>query len=243
MPNEIKTLGDGKILARLETGEVFEGDPIEVTTKLAEAQVNTKRWGQGFKTELDQLKATPPPQPPPPPPTPAEASEAQLQAYLLDQQAKALGYSNGEEFKADLRQVKSTAEQVNNHMVASAFMAQCQDFPNTPESIESLSHKIDEMGWDFTPQSMIAAHALCLRENSADATKGYAPLTVEQQNESWNQGLAEANRQAAQRTAPHPMLRSGSPDANTRGFDPWSKDVKLEDLRAMAIRQQLEGRQ
>ena len=97
MPNEIKKLEDGRISAKLETGEVFEGDPLEVTTKLAEAQVNTKRWGQGFKQELETLKSTPPP--PAATQPPVDANEAQLQQYLLNQTAKAIGYDNGEQFK------------------------------------------------------------------------------------------------------------------------------------------------
>jgi hypothetical protein len=40
------------------------------------------------------------------------------------------------------------------------------------------------------------------------------------------------------------MIRGGSPDANQQGFNPWdTKNVKLDDLRSMAIRQELEGRQ
>ena len=39
MPNEVTKLPDGRISAKLETGEVFEGDPLEVTTKLAEAKI------------------------------------------------------------------------------------------------------------------------------------------------------------------------------------------------------------
>jgi len=226
MPNEIKTLPDGKISAKLETGEIFEGDPLEVTTKLAEAHQSTKRWGQEWKAKAE----APPPAPPPPPPTPAEQNEAQLQAYLLDQQAKALGYENGEAYKADLQRVKHTADEVNNQLVASAFLAKCQDFPNTQEAIDSLSKMLDENKWDFTPQSMIAAHALCLREGK------YQPLSAEDQNAAWEQGLRSSNRQA-----PPPMIRSGAPDNNNRGQEnPYA--MKLDDLRAMAIKQQLEGR-
>lgn len=229
MPNEIKTLGDGKILARLETGEVFEGDPIEVTTKLAEAHVSTKRWGQGFKTELDALKAAPP-APPPPPPTPAEANEQQLQAYLLEQTAKALGYDSAAEYKADIARVKSTTDEVNNQLVASQFLAQCQDFPNTQPAIDAIAAKIDENGWDFTPQSMIAAHALCTREGK------YQPLSQEQITAQWSQGLQNSNR-----PTPPPVLRSSSPDSQPAGGEnPYA--MKLDDLRAAAIRQQLEGR-
>lgn len=200
MPNEIKSLPDGKISAKLETGEIFEGDPLEVTTKLAESKVHTNKNYLTIKSEYEALKATPPPTKAQP--TPEAQSEAQLQEYLLTQTAKALGYNNADEYKADLAKVKHTTEEVNNNLVASAFMAQCPDFPNSAESIDSLSKKIDEMKWDFTPQSMIAAHALCLREDK------YKPLSVEQQNATWEQGLRASNR-----PTPPPMVRSQNPES------------------------------
>jgi hypothetical protein len=221
MPNEIKTLADGKISAKLETGEVFEGDPLEVTAKLAEAQVNTKRWGQEWKA-----KAEAPPVPPTPA-IPADQNEAQLQKYLLDQTAKSLGYASGDEYKADLARVKATTEEVNNNLVAASFMAQCQDFPNSKEAIDALSAKIDENHWDFSTQSMIAAHALCLREDK------YKPLSAQDQNATWEQGLRNSNR-----GIPPPMIRSSAPDNNNSAPEPWA--MKMEDLRAAAIRQQLE---
>ncbi len=229
MPNKIETSADGKtITVELETGEKFSGDPMEVTTRMAEAHVNTKHWGQEWKQ-----KAENPPAPPAPvvPPTPEAQNEAQLQAYLLNQTAKALGYESADQYKADLARVKSTTDEVNNQLVAGQFLASCQDFPNSPESVEALSKKIDDMKWDFTPQSMIAAHALCLREDK------YKALTAEEINATWSQGLQHSNR-----ATPPPMIRGAAPDSNAQGFNPWAKDLKLEDLRAMAIKQQLEGR-
>lgn len=227
MPNKIETLPDGKLHVELETGEKFDGDPLEVTTKLAEAQVNTKRWGQDWKA-----KAEAPPTPPVPvvPPTPEAQNEAQLQAYLLNQTAKALGYENAEQYKADIAKVKKTTDEMTNNLVASQFMAQCPDFPNSPEAIDALSKKIDDMKWDFTPQSMIAAHSVCLREDK------YKALSAEEQNATWSQSLQKSNR-----PTPPPMIHGQAPDANARGFDPWAKDLKLDDLRAAAIKQQLEG--
>jgi hypothetical protein len=234
MPKKIEVTPD-KFNIELETGEVFSGDPLAATTKLAEAQENTKRWGQqGYakaaqlEKELEELKAKQTAQPTPT--TPEAQNEAQLQTYLLTQTAKALGYENAEQYKADLAKVKATTDEVTNNLVASQFLAQCPDFPNSPEAIEALSKKIDDMKWDFTPQSMIAAHSVCLREDK------YKPLSAEEQNATWEQGLRSSNRQA-----PPPMVHSNAPDANQRGFDPWSKDVKLDDLRAMAIKQQLEA--
>jgi hypothetical protein len=231
MPNEITKHPDGKITAKLETGEIFEGDPLEVTQKMAEAHVSTKRWGQEWKHKAE----TPPVQQPPTQQQPVvDQNEAQLQNYLLTQTAKALGYENADQYKADLARVKGTTEKVNNQLVATEFLALNQDFPNTPEAIESLSKKIDEMHWDFNTQSMTAAHALLVREHAADDKKGYAPLTAEQINSAWAN-----NMQQASRTAPPPMIHGTSPDANRANVnEPWN--MKMDELRAAAIKQQLE---
>ena len=231
MPNEIKSLENGRISAKLETGEVFEGDPLEVTQKMAEAHVNTKRWGQEWKQKAE---AVPPVQQTPTTvQPPVDANEAQLQQYLLNQTAKALGYDSADEYKADLARVKGTTEKVNNQLIASEFMALNQDFPNTPEAIEALSKKIDEMHWDFNTQSMTAAHALLVRENATDQTKGYAPLTAEQINSSWANNMQQASRQA-----PPPMLRTNNPEMAAQQLnDPYS--MKLDDLRKAAIAQEL----
>lgn len=229
MPNKVEKLPDGKMHIELETGEVFDGDPLEVTNKMAEAHVNTKRWGQDFKAKYEASQQ----------PVTTDPQEAQLQNYLLTQTAKALGYNSADEYKADIQRVKKTTDEVNNQLVASAFLAQAPDFPNTRESIDAISKKIDEMGWGFDTQSMIAAHALLVREHASDNTKGYAPLTAEQQNEQW-----AANLRASNRPTPPPVIPGASPDAGQQGFNPWdTKSVKLEDLRAAAIRQQLEGKQ
>lgn len=239
MPNKIEKNPDGNFHIELETGEIFDGDPLTVTTKLAEAQVNTKRWGQGFKQQAETLQQQAqqlnqqPVQPTAPTFTP---EEQQIQNYLLDNTAKALGYSSGAEMRQDLGRMKTVSDETQNQLVAGAFLAQCQDFPNTPESIDVLGKKIEEMGWDFSPQSMIAAHALCLREHAADANKGYAGLTQDQIQQS----IVAESRARETRNAP-PMISSRAPDSSQQGGnDPWA--MKMEDLRAAAIRQQLEGK-
>jgi len=223
MPNKVEQSEDGKTMkVQLETGEVFEGDPISVTNKMAEAHVSTKRWGQEWKT-----KAETPPAATPVPPA-ANQEEANLQKYLLDQQAKALGLSDGAALKARLEQMGQITERVANQAVAADFMNACPDFPNTQPAIDAISKKVEEMGYDYTPQSMIAAHMLCMREDK------YKPLTAEEQNSTWAN-----NMQAASRRQEPPMLRSGSPDANAQNFDPHK--VPLNELRERVIREQLNG--
>src|SRR5271165_4535279 len=184
MPNKIEKLPDGNFNVELETGEKFSGDALAVTESLAKSQQETKRWAQQIKTENETLRAQHTALPNATP-QPADPQEKQLQDYLLNQTAKALGYNTGEEYKADLMRVKGTSDKVNNQLVATEFLALNQDFPNTPESVEALSKKIDEMHWDFNTQSMTAAHALLVREHGIDAQKGYAPLTAEQINSTW----------------------------------------------------------
>lgn len=172
---------------------------------------------------------------PPPSTQPVDQNEAQLQHYLLDQTAKGLGYSSADEYKADLQRVRATSERVNNNLVATEFLSLNQDFPNTPQSVEILSKKVEEMNWDFSPQSMTAAHALLVREHAQDQTKGYAPLTPQQISETWSQNLQASNQRP---TAP-PMLQGNNPEQSAgEQLDP--NTMSMADLRKMAIQAQLQ---
>ena len=240
MPNKIEALPDGKIKAQLETGEIFEGDPLEVTTKLAEAQVNTKRWGQGFKQELETIKATPPPPPPTVDPNLKETSK-----WVWDTLAVGIGPEvTGEQLKNKLIADAEALKQLNMDRMLLNFKSRCRDFPDTDEASEKAVERaqqdfgiadMDEFAKvnpDVAAKCMEAAHRACV----ADGV--YQPLSLDEQKYAEGDKAAIAQQRGQ---APPPMIRSGAPD-NNRGFDPWSKDVKLEDLRAMAIRQQLEGR-
>jgi hypothetical protein len=77
---------------------------------------------------------------------------------------------------------------------------------------------------------MAMAHAYAVKNGL------YQPLSGEEIQDSM--GFAAR----AGRPAPPPMVPSSAPDSTSAAFNPWAKDVKLEDLRAMAIRQQLEGK-
>lgn len=199
---KIEQLEDGKkVKIELEGGEIFEGDWLTATQKLAESQEQTKKWGQGLKTEVETLKTQPRVEPQKPP---VNAEEEQLRSYLADQTARYLGLQNGQELKQRLDRIGEISENTANRAVAAEFMDQCPDFPNTQDSINKLAQKMDAMGYDYTPQSMIAAHMLCLREGS------YKPLTDQ-----------EIQSTVGVRTAPvpPPMIRSGSPDSQQSGED------------------------
>jgi hypothetical protein len=233
LPNKIETLPDGNLNVELETGEKFTGNPLEVTAKLADAQVNTKRWGQGFKQELETLRSTPPPQPVQQ--QPVDQNEAQLVNYMGEMWAKWAGYPDGNAAKRTLGKIVTTTDKIDNNLAAADFLNLNQDFPNTPKSVEILSHKVEEMGWDFSPQSMTAAHALLVREHAQDQTKGYAPLTQQQISETWSQNLQASNQRP---TAP-PMLQGSNPEQSSGGqLDP--NTMSMADLRKLAIQQQLQ---
>lgn len=57
------------------------------------------------------------------------------------------------------------AQQARNEEIAGGFLEHCPDFPRTPQAVEALGRKIVENGWDFSPESVIAAHHVCQREN------------------------------------------------------------------------------
>jgi hypothetical protein len=228
MPNKIEKDAEGNITVELETGEKFSGDPLAVTQKMAEAHVSTKRWGAEWKAKAE----TPPVQPPPvATPPPVDANQAQLRQYLLNEHAQALGYKSADEYKADLAKVKGTSEKVNNNLIVTEFFNLAPDFPNTPEASDAIAKKLDEQHWDFTPQSMFAAHAMLTREHAVDPTKGYAPLTSEQINATWANNMAADNR----RNAP-PMLRGNGVDSNPPQ-NPYA--VSMDQLRKDAIAQEL----
>jgi hypothetical protein len=46
---QISDLPDGQLQVQLVTGEIFKGDPLTVTKKIAEAKVHTTRWGQEWR--------------------------------------------------------------------------------------------------------------------------------------------------------------------------------------------------
>lgn len=235
MPNKVEQAADGNLSVELETGEKFTGDALAVTEKMAEAHVNTKKWGADFKAKYETLQATPPPNTTPPPDVNLDPQQKQLQEYLVSNVAKGLGYDNSDVFRADLKRIKGTTEEINNQLVAAQFMALAPDFPNSPEAIAALSKKMDDMHLNFDTQSMIAAHSLLVRENAGDKTKGYAPLTETQQTATW-----EANLRASNRPVAPPIPNRNSPEISDQQ-NPWdSKVMSLDQLRQAAIRQQLE---
>jgi len=215
MPNEVTKLPDGRISAKLETGEVFEGDPLEVTQKMAEAHVNTKRWGQEWKQK-------------------AEAPPPQLQEYLLNQTAKALGYESGDQYKAELTRVKGTVSAVAQSNALQTFFTQHPEFPGTPEANDMIGKIFDEKGWtDMTADNLHFAHLEAVDRHRRDPKQGYEPLSADAVNQAWANDMSRANRQPAP-----PMLRTNNPElSGQNNNDPYA--IPLADLRKAAIAQEL----
>lgn len=229
MPNEVKQLEGGKLEVKLETGEIFTGDPLEVTNKMAEAHVNTKRWGQEFKQKFETLQSNPP-APPAPPPV-VDPNEVQLQQYVGNLAAKSLGFNDINEAKSGIARMNQTAEQVENDRIAMEFMAARPDFPNTPEAIEKLSGFIEQNNWQFRSQDMMAAYDTLVRGGQIK------PLTAEEQNRSWSQNLQQSNQAP---NTPPPMVRSSSPDASqdqSLANQIWTAKT-LDEARAAALKAQ-----
>lgn len=228
MPNEVTKLPDGRISAKLETGEVFEGDALEVTQKMAEAHVNTKRWGQEWKQKAETVQpASATVQPP------VDANEKQLQDYLVNQTAKGLGYNSGEEYKADLAKVKGTVSAVAKSDALTQFFTSHPEYPGTPEANDIIGKIFDEKGWnDMTAENLHLAHLEAVYRHQRDPKQGYEPLSAEAVNSAWANNMSQANRQT-----PPPMLRGNNPELTSGAPDPYN--MPIADLRKAAIQQEL----
>src|SRR5712692_2793325 len=222
--------GDGAIEVKLITGERFIGTPLEVTRKIAESNVHTKRWARQQRAQAQQQQ-----------PQPAngngngngseDAFSPDFGAWVADEQAKAFGFSDRNEMLRWGNQVNEMMESQRNQQIASDFLTRSPDYPNTPEAEAAIVGVIEKLGVDYTPDTLAAAHAYAVRNGL------YQPLTVEQQR------AALGIEQPQTRHAPPPMLRSGAPDAHgdPNANDPYK--MPLEQLRKMAIREQLGGQQ
>src|SRR6266852_4625270 len=208
--------GDGAIEVKLITGERFIGSPLEVTRKIAESNVHTKRWAQ-------QQRAQAHPQAQPQPANgngngngSEDAFSPDFGAWVADEQAKALGFSDRNEMLQWGNQVNEMMETQRNQQIASDFLTRSPDYPNTPEAEAAIVGVIEKLGVDYTPDTLAAAHAYAVRNGL------YQPLTVEQQR------AALEIEQPQTRQAPPPMLRSGAPDAHgdPNASDPYKMPIE-----------------
>lgn len=241
---------DGNLEAKLPTGEVFKGNPKEVAASLAKSKVETRRYADDYKSkyeaaqhELESRQA--PAQPQTQPQDPNITEMVKLGGYVGDAIAKAWFGPNatGAQLANALNLQQEAVQKLNKQSTIADFQAKCPDFPNTDEASDAVVKRamqdFEVQDFDrlsqFDPRKatnyMIAAHRACVAEGV------YQALNREQQLAASNEEALAAQR--GSRPTPPPLVPSGNPEAGTPQFDPWAKDVKLEDLRAAAIRQQL----
>jgi hypothetical protein len=160
-------LGNGQLSVRYLTGETFQGTAAEVATKIGQAHVNTKNWA---KSQTAQ-PAAPVPETPAPSPF-ASPEEEQTAKYVLELQAKGLGFKSVEDYREALTRIQSTTERTAGEHLSIAFAASAPEFNATAENSEKLLNTIDVLG--LTPNFMSndptmqlnalrAAHAFALQ--------------------------------------------------------------------------------
>jgi hypothetical protein len=113
-------------------------------------------------------------------------------------------------------------EQFKNQNIVSQFFMEHPEYPNTDQANNALETIINRNGWEWTPDSMAAAHALAVQG------RAYQPLS--------QQEIAVANGYAPEvrRPSPPPIPRSGSPDNNAAPFDLWTEPLDQQRKRILA---------
>jgi len=187
---EYEVRPDGTIHTMLVTGEVFDGQPLEVAQKLAASKVATNN---SYKEATKKLEAL----------TPAAPVErvvehreqvaatlsqlppdkfAELYYQKLDDPAQAtgiamarlMGYDNVDEMKQDFIDMKSATETQRATQTAASFERECPEFPFTQEATEKLYEVMQSNNLPETLGNLKLAHAFCVQN------KLYTPRSAEQ---------------------------------------------------------------
>jgi hypothetical protein len=234
---------DGTFDAKLVTGETFRGfkadENRDAIRKIAESQVNTRRHYESLMQQQpangQQTQVQPQEQPQAQPANNPTAENQSLTDWFLDETAKRFGYQNGAEMVADQnaryhreQQNNALLEQFKNQNIVSEFFSAHPEYPNTDQANNALETIINKNGWEWTPDSMAAAHALAVQN------RVYQPLSQEQ--------IAVANGYAPEvhRPSPPPIPRGGNPENNQPTMNEW--EMPLDQLRKRALGAQTGGR-
>ncbi len=240
---------DGTLHVEYATGERFDGDPLAVAQEIGRAHVNTKRWAQTQRAQAPQQQVQPI--------VPASAVQYDENgAPVIDMGqtavtdptfaqltsiAQALGYNDPNELVADQIELRNRTDRLqqelthdreerHNYEVAARFIGEHPEFPNSPEAIAALGQVIEANNLDWLPGNMALAHAAAVRDGL------YRPLSDEEIRASMGMDVQVA------RPTPPPMIRGNSPESSSwqsGANDPQT--MPLDQLRKLAIRQQLEG--
>lgn len=258
---QLETRPDGQLEVRLITGEIFRGDPIEVTRKIAAANVYTKRWAQQQRAQAQQQQPQNGelPQAWEEAPTtilPASGVQYDLNGAPiiepgqtvapdavyenLQQMATALGYHGLDELLADQADQRARTNRLEQELAAER-----EDRQNRETAAVFLAQNPDFPNNDQS----IAALDQILASNGLEYNPQHMAMAHQYavQNRIY-EPLSQADQEAAvgmavqsRRPTPPPMIRTGNPERGWQGEnDPYK--IPLEDLRKQAIRQQLEGK-
>ena len=186
--SEYELRPDGTLHTKLVTGEVFDGQPLEVAQKIGASKVATntsyketktlledvqKRINAGATTEAAAVAAAA-----------ANPEAAATLSGMSPEQfsnlyyeslndpgkatvmaaARELGFDSVEEFKETVQQMRQTSETAQANMVAQEFARACPDFPFTPEARDALYGVMAKAGISESLEGLEAAHALCLKK-------------------------------------------------------------------------------
>ena len=252
MPNTIQKRPDGIYEGVGELGEQFTGaTPEEFAQKILDAQQNTKKWAQEQKEkaerlerEVTDLKARQ--NQPTTTTTSAKLTDEEKQAseWMWNTMGKSLGLPDGQSLIGILNTQAEEIGKLRFQRAVADFNLKCPDFPNTNEASDKLIDyvndnylkqrglDIDRLATQDPAQAtalLEAAHAQCIR------TGAYKALSESEQTAQWSENLRSDNRAKAA-----PMISSRAADAKTKDDNPYA--MNLDDLRARAIKEQLEGR-
>ncbi len=237
---------DGTFDMVLATGETYKGfkatENRDAIRKLGESKVNTRRHYESLLAQQQQTNVQQQPmngQQPTPANDPALTANTSLSDWFTQQAlegiAQKFGYANGAEFIADQtaryqrdQQNGAILEDYRNRVLAGEFLAQHPEYPNTDAANSALEQIINRNGWEWTPDTMAAAHALAVQNRI------YQPLSQEE--------IAVANGYEApqQRHTPPPMPPTGSPEMSQPVQDP--RTMPLDELRKKILAGQMGGR-
>ena len=173
-PVVTKDLGNGQFEVKYITGETFKGTAAEILQKQGQSNYNTHQWA---KSEIAKAKEPPAPVPPAPKvfATPEEEATAN---YVTELQAKALGFTNVDEYKAALGRIQQNTEQFAGQNLSLQFAAAAPEFNATPENSEKLLNTVDALGFTHLMTSgdtqqqlnaLRAAHAFALQNKIYEA--------------------------------------------------------------------------
>ena len=195
--SEYELRPDGTLHTKLVTGEVFDGQPLEVAQKIGASKVATNTSYKETKTLLEdvqrRINAGASPEAAAAAAAAASPEAAATLSGMSPEQfsnlyyeslndpgkatlmalARELEIDSIEEFKQIVQQMRQTSETAQANMVAQEFARACPDFPFTKEARDAMYGVMEKAGIPESLDGLRVAHAYCV------ANKLYEPRNVE----------------------------------------------------------------